>query len=285
MSIFSGIWIPLITPFQAGAIDHRALAALVGRYREAGVAGFAALGTTGEPAAMSDEEQDAAIATILRAAEGLPVIVGVPGNQTVAVRERVMRLGELPIDGVMITAPYYIRPSQAGIVDYFSTMAEASAKPIVIYDIPYRTGVRMELDTLLTLAAHPRIQAIKDCAGSPDTTLALILDGRLKVLTGNDDAMFASMCMGGAGAIAATAHLRTERFVEMHRALARGDLAQGRAIYHELAPLLRALVSEPNPAPVKAALAAEGRITNELRSPMTRASDSLTRELAALLAA
>lgn len=285
MSIFSGIWIPLVTPFQAGAVDHRALAALVARYRSAGVAGFAALGTTGEPASLTDDEQDAVLATIVRAAEGLPVIAGVAGNQVAAVRERVLRLGEQPIDGVMITAPYYIRPQQSGIVDYFSTLADASAKPIVIYDIPYRTGVRIELDTLLTLAAHPRIQAIKDCAGSPETTLALILDGRLQVLTGNDDAMFASMCMGGAGAIAATAHLRTERFVEMHRALARGALEEGRAIHHELVPLLRALVSEPNPAPVKAALAIEGRIANELRAPMMRASDALTRELAALLAA
>lgn len=285
MSIFSGIWIPLVTPFQAGAVDHRALAALVARYRSAGVAGFAALGTTGEPASLTDDEQDAVLATIVRAAEGLPVIAGVAGNQVAAVRERVLRLGEQPIDGVMITAPYYIRPQQSGIVDYFSTLADASAKPIVIYDIPYRTGVRIELDTLLTLAAHPRIQAIKDCAGSPETTLALILDGRLQVLTGNDDAMFASMCMGGAGAIAATAHLRTERFVEMHRALARGALEEGRAIHHELVPLLRALVSEPNPAPVKAALAIEGRIANELRAPMMRASDELTRELAALLAA
>jgi 4-hydroxy-tetrahydrodipicolinate synthase len=285
MSIFSGIWIPLVTPFQAGAVDHRALAGLVARYREAGVAGFAALGTTGEPAALTYEEQDAALATIVRAAQGLPVIAGVAGNQTAAVRERVLRLNDQPIDGVLLSAPYYIRPQQSGIVDYFSTMAEASAKPIVIYDIPYRTGVRIELDTLLTLAAHPRIQAIKDCAGSAETTLALILDGRLKVLTGNDDAMFSSMCMGGAGAIAASAHLRTERFVAMHRALARGDLEHGRAIFHELAPLLRALACEPNPAPVKAALAAEGRIANELRAPMMQASDALTRELTALLAA
>lgn len=285
MSIFSGIWIPLVTPFQAGAIDHRALAALVGRYRDAGVAGFAALGTTGEPAAMSDEEQDAVLATILRAAEGLPVIAGVAGNQAVAVRERVLRLNDQPIDGLLVTAPYYIRPSQAGLLDHFSSLADVSAKPIVLYDIPYRTGVRIELDTLLTLAAHPRIQAIKDCAGSAETTLALILDGRLKVLTGNDDAMFTSMCMGGAGAIAATAHVRTERFVAMHRALARGDLAQGRTIYHELAPLLRALASEPNPAPVKAALSVQGQIANELRAPMMPASDGLTRELATLLAA
>lgn len=281
MSIFSGIWIPLVTPFNAGAVDYRALAALIGRYRGAGAAGFVALGTTGEPAALSHEEQDTVLATILRAAEGLPVIVGVAGNQAAALRERVLRLNDQPIDGLLVCAPYYIRPSQAGVIDHFSTLADASEKPIVLYDIPYRTGVRIELDTLLTLAAHPRIEAIKDCSGVADTTLALILDGRLQVLAGNDDAMFVTMCMGGAGAIAATAHVRTERFVAMYHALLRGDLAQGRAIYHELAPLLRALVSEPNPAPVKAALAAQGWLANELRAPMMPASDALTRELAA----
>ncbi|KAA0079031.1 4-hydroxy-tetrahydrodipicolinate synthase [Paraburkholderia sp. T12-10] len=285
MSIFSGIWIPLVTPFNLGAVDHRALAALVARYRDAGVAGFTALGTTGEPAALSGEEQDGVLATILRAAEGLPVVAGVAGNRAAVLRERVLRLNDEPIAGVMLCAPYYIRPSQAGLVEHFSTLADVSAKPIVLYDIPYRTGVRLEPDTLLTLAGHPRIAAIKDCAGVPDTTLALILDGRLKVLAGNDDAIFASICMGGAGAISAAAHVRPERFVAMYQALTQGDLAQGRAIYHELAPLLRALASEPNPAPVKAALAAQGWLKNELRSPMTPVSDTLMQALTGLAAA
>ncbi len=284
-SIFSGVWIPLVTPFNAGAVDHRALAALVAHYRGAGVAGFVALGTTGEPAALSREEQDAVLATVLSAAEGLPVVVGVAGNQAAALRERVLRLNDEPIAGLCVCAPYYIRPSQAGLVDHFSMLADTSAAPIVLYDIPYRTGVRIELDTLLTLAAHPRIQAIKDCSGVQDTTLALILDGRLQVLAGNDDLVFATLCMGGAGAIAAAAHVRTARFVAMYAAVVQGDLVQGRAIYHELVPMLRALALEPNPAPVKAALAAQGWMTNELRSPMTSASDALSRQLAALSAA
>ncbi|MEX3958743.1 4-hydroxy-tetrahydrodipicolinate synthase [Trinickia sp. EG282A] len=283
MSIFSGIWIPLVTPFSRGAVDHGALAALVDRYRKAGVAGFAALGTTGEPAALSLGEQDAVLDTILREAEGVPVIAGLAGNQTAQLQNRVRRMNEQPISGLLISAPYYIRPSQAGLVEHFERLADLSTKPIVLYDIPYRTGVRIELDTLLTLAAHPRIMAIKDCSGAVDTTLALIRDGRLQVLAGNDDAIFSTLCMGGSGAISASAHLRTERFVAMHRALAEGRLADGRAIFHELAPLVRALMSEPNPAPVKAALAALGLIDNELRVPMTRASEALANQLARLL--
>ncbi|MFM0309426.1 4-hydroxy-tetrahydrodipicolinate synthase [Paraburkholderia sp. RL17-383-BIF-A] len=292
MSIFSGIWVPLITPFADGAVDHAALRALVRRYTGAGIAGLVALGTTGEPAALDAAEQDAVLATILDEAQAaarqaqdaraLPVVVGVSGNHTASMRERIEQLNPLPIAGVLMAAPYYIRPSQAGIVDHFTALADASEKPVVLYDIPYRTGVRLELDTLLTLAAHPRIQAIKDCAGSLDTTLALIRDGRLRVLAGEDINILSNLCLGGSGAIAASAHLRPERFVALYRALAAGRLDEGRRIFHALAPLIQALFAEPNPAPVKAMLAAQGLIRDELRMPMTRASSALRERLEAL---
>ncbi|MCX4158575.1 MULTISPECIES: 4-hydroxy-tetrahydrodipicolinate synthase [Paraburkholderia] len=291
MSIFSDIWVPLITPFADGEVDHAALRALVRRYADAGIAGLVALGTTGEPAALDDAEQDAVLATILdeaRAAahsthgadaRALPVLVGVSGNHTASMKERIEQLNALPIAGVLMAAPYYIRPSQAGIVGHFMALADASDKPVVLYDIPYRTGVRLELDTLLTLAAHPRIEAVKDCAGSLDTTLALIRDGRLQVLTGEDINIFNTLCLGGSGAIAASAHLRPERFVALYRALSAGRLDEGRRIFHELAPLIQALFAEPNPAPVKALLAAQGLIRDELRMPMTRAGDALVARL------
>jgi 4-hydroxy-tetrahydrodipicolinate synthase len=284
MSIFSGIWVPLITPFTDGAVDHAALRALVRRYADAGVAGIVALGTTGEPAALDAAEQDAVLETILEAAHNAPllVVVGVAGNNTASMRERIRQLNSLPIAGVLMAAPYYVRPSQAGIVGHFTALADASDKPVVLYDIPQRTGVRLELDTLLTLAAHPRIQAVKDCAGSLDTTLALIRDGRLQVLAGEDMQMFNTLCMGGSGAIAASAHVRTERFVALYRALAAGALDEARRIFHTLVPLIHALFAEPNPAPVKASLALQGLIRDELRLPMTRASEILAQRLAAL---
>ncbi|HYS63234.1 MAG TPA: 4-hydroxy-tetrahydrodipicolinate synthase [Paraburkholderia sp.] len=292
MSIFSGIWVPLITPFADGEVDHAALRALVRRYADAGIAGLVALGTTGEPAALDAAEQDAVLATILNEAnaaargagdaQALPVLVGVSGNHMASMRERIEQLNPLPIAGVLMAAPYYIRPSQAGIVGHFTALADASEKPVVLYDIPYRTGVRLELDTLLTLAAHPRILAVKDCAGSLDTTLALIRDGRLQVLTGEDMNIFNTLCLGGSGAIAASAHLRPERFVALYRALAAGRLDEGRRIFHSLAPLIQALFAEPNPAPVKALLAAQGLIRDELRMPMTRASAALVERLRVL---
>lgn len=283
MSEFSGIWIPLVTPFNAGAVDHAALGALVRHYVEAGVAGFVALGTTGEPAALDDREQDAVLATVLAAAGGLPVVAGVSGNHTAAVCERIAALNEQPIAGVLAAAPYYIRPSQAGVIGHFAALAEASRKPLIVYDIPARTGVRIELPSLLELAAHERIVAVKDCGGSLDKTLALILDGRLQVLCGEDIEMFGAICAGASGAIAASAHLRPERFVGMARALREGRLADARAIWHTLVPLVRASFAEPNPGPVKAGLAACGLIRNELRAPMTRVSGELEASLARLV--
>lgn len=284
MSIFSGIWIPIVTPFADGAVDHVALRRLIGVYADAGVSGLVALGTTGEPAALDAREQDAVLATVLDAAGSLPVLAGVSGNRDASVRERIRQLNELPVAGVLVSAPYYIRPAQRGLIDYFTGLADLSAKPVVLYDIPARTGVRLETDTLLTLAAHPRIEAIKDCSGSLDTRLALILDGRLKVLAGDDIDIFPTLCLGGSGAISASAHLRPERFVALHRAVAEGRLDDARAIYHTLVPLIHALTDEPNPGPVKAALAAQGLLRDELRAPMTSVTDDLRRRLAQLVA-
>lgn len=282
--IFSGIWVPLVTPFAAdGQVDHAALRGLVKRYADAGIAGLVALGTTGEPSALDETEQDAVLATILDTAEGkLPVIAGHAGNHAPSLLARAKQLSALPIAGLLVPAPYYVRPSQAGVEDHFTRLADASAVPLVLYDIPYRTGVAIELDTLLTLAAHPNIAAIKDCAGNVTTTLELIRDGRLQMLAGNDIEMFATLCAGGAGAIAASAHLRPRAFVAMQRALAADRLSEARAAWHSLGPLITALNAEPNPAPVKSALARLGLIHEELRAPMTRASAALGNRLASL---
>ena len=195
---------------------------------------------------------------------------------------RAKHLGTLPIAGLLVPAPYYVRPAQDGIRDHFRRLADASAVPLVLYDIPYRTGVTIALDTLLALAAHPNIVAIKDCAGSVDTTLALIRDGRLQVLAGNDIEIFGTLCAGGAGAIAASAHLRPGAFVRLAIALSEGRLAAARTVWQALVPLITALTSEPNPAPVKAALARLGLLHDGLRPPMTAATAALRERLASL---
>lgn len=277
---FSGLWIPLVTPFRGGAVDHPALIALVERLAPSGIAGFVVCGSTGEAAALDENEQLAVLATVAKAAPSLPRIMGISGyhiGKTVAwVRRLVDHEG---LAGLLVPAPSYIRPSQAGLVEWFSAIAEASTVPLLIYDIPYRTGSEIALDTLLALAANPRIRAIKDCGGDMGKTRALIADGRLQVLAGEDAQMFGTVAEGGTGAIAASAHLQTTRFVEMLRLLGEGRLTEARAQWQPLLPLIEALFDEANPGPLKAALADEGWILDELRSPMTCPSSALRERL------
>jgi len=281
-TIFSGVWIPLVTPLREGRVDHDALAALVKRLAGAGVSGFVVCATTGEAPLLSDDERVAVLGTV-KANTSLPLIMGASGTTADEVLRRIDAAARHAPAAFMVTAPPYLRPSQDALRIFFTTIADASPAPLVVYDIPARTGVRIELDTLLALAAHPRIVALKDCGGRVEQTEALIADGRLQVLCGNDNEWFSTRCLGGAGAIAASAHLRTELFVAFDQALARGDLAAGRALWRRLKPLTVVLFEEPSPGPVKAVLAAQGECANELRAPLTVASVQLQKRLLALV--
>lgn len=275
----SGIWVPLVTPFDHGAVDHAALRRLVAHCLEGGVSGFVVCGSTGEPWALDEAEQQAVLNTVLDAADGRPVLMGIGGNHECKLHERLKRLGEEPIAGVLVSAPYYARPSQAGLVEWFSRAADVSSRPVLLYDVPVRTGVRIEAATVLQLAAHPRIVGLKDCGGSLRDTQALIADERLRVLAGDDAQVFATLCLGGAGAIAASAQVCPQQFVALYRALRDRRLDEARTLAQELAPLIELMFAEPNPAPVKALLAHMGLIEDELRAPMTRASARLRDQL------
>lgn len=270
---FSGLWIPLVTPFRGGAVDTVALARLVQHYAALGVAGFVPNGSTGEAAMLDDDESLKVLATTVDAAGGRPVVAGLAGTRPERVAERAQRLAEaLPLAAFLLTAPAYVKPSQAGIAHYFETVASASPRPIVAYDIPARTGVRIEVRTLLALADHPNIAAVKDCSGDRAAAEALLADGRLALLAGNDDELFDQLARGAVGGITASAHLCTADFVALQRHIAAGRLPEARALWRALLPLVRAAFAEPNPAPVKAALAREGWIADELRAPLQRAS-------------
>ena len=276
---FSGLWIPLVTPFQDGAVDHSALAALVKRLARTGIAGFVACGSTGEAAALDEDEQLAVLATVADAAPELPRIMGVSGYHLPEMLRWVRRLNQEALAGLLVPAPHYIRPSQAGLLQWFDAISQASEAPLLIYDIPYRTGATLERETLLALAANPRIRAIKDCGGDADKTQALLADGRLQVLAGEDLQIFATVAQGGAGAIAASAHLQTERFAQVIAQLREGRLGSARALWRPLLPLIELLFAEANPGPLKAALSLDGSMRDELRAPMTPASEPLRRRL------
>ena len=282
---FNGIWVALVTPFAPdGLVDHAAVRRLVRHYAEAGVHGLAVAATTGEATSLDEAEYRALLDAVLEAAGTLPVIAGLPGMHQPTMIATLQDMARLPLAGWLVTAPLYVRPSQAGIEAHFKCLADIARQPVVLYDIPYRTGVSIELPTLLRLAGHLNIQAIKDCGGSVDKTQALIADGRLAVLSGEDNRIFQTLCMGGQGAISASAHLRPDLFIAMAQAINNGDLSLARKVYHRLAPLIQALFVEPNPAPLKAALAADGLINETLRAPLIRASHDTARALRQILA-
>ena len=280
---FSGVWIPIVTPFREGRIDHDALGALVRRLDANGVAGFVVCATTGEAPLLSDDERIAVLGTV-KANTALPLIMGASATTADDVLRRVDAAMHHAPTAFLVTPPPYLRPSQDALKTFFTAIADASPAPLVAYDIPARTGVRIELDTLLALAAHPNIAALKDCGGRVEQTEAVIADGRLQVLCGNDNEWFSTRCLGGVGAIAASAHVRPDLFVAFDSALARGDLVAGRALWRQLKPITVGLFEEPSPGPVKALLAARGECENELRAPMTVASAALAERLRALVA-
>lgn len=283
-AVFNGLWIPLVTPFRDEAIDHPALAAMTARLAQQGVSGFVACGSTGEAAALDKDEQLAVLQTVVDAAEGLPVVMGLSGYHLPQTVEWVQALGRFPLAGLLVPPPHYIRPSQEGLLLWFRTLAEASSAPIVVYDIPYRTGATLATETLLALAGHPRIRAVKDCGGNAAKTQALIADGRLAVLAGEDAQMFSTLACGGSGAIAASAHWQAPRFVELMQLLGAGELPEARRVWQALLPWVEACFAEPNPAPLKALLAQAGWMRNELRPPMTAASPVLQARLEGLWA-
>ena len=269
---FSGLWIPLITPFSAGVIDLPALKKLVRRLRADGVHGLVVCGTTGEAAALDDHEQLRLLDTVLGCADGLPVVMGVAGANQSKVCAWLKQVDQHPLAGVLVSAPHTIRPSQEGLTGWFTTLADLSRVPVLIYDIPYRTGATLQRDTLLALAEHPNIAAVKDCGGDPGKTLALIAQGRLQVLAGEDLQIFSTLALGGRGAIAASAHLATDQFVRLIRLLQAGALHDARVLWHALVPWIESVFAQPNPAPIKAMLAHLGEVDAQLRAPLVPVS-------------
>jgi len=278
---FSGIWVPVVTPFASGgAVDADALAALVRHLVDAGIHGLVVCGTTGEAATLDDDEKARVLATVTGVCGDVPVVMGVSGVSPLDVAKQCRQWSARRhrLAGFLVPPPYYVRPSQQGVIDFYAHVAEAAAPhAVLVYDIPYRTGVELTLSTLRALAQIPGVRAIKDCGGDARKTQALIADGQLNVLAGEDHQIFTTVCQGGSGAIAASAHLHPQRFVALYEALRAGRLSEARALHHALAPLVNALFAEPNPAPLKAVLAAQGRIGPTLRAPMMPAGADVLR--------
>lgn len=279
---FEGIWLPLITPFHDGEVDHAALARLARRYAATGIAGFVAGATTGEGALLDAREQDAVFATLRDAAPDHPIVVGLTASATHFAAARAREIAALGADGLLVTPPVYVRPTQDGIRRHVEAIVEAADLPVLVYNIPYRTGVNVELDTLQALARDTRVAGVKECGGSIERMMRLVHETPLAILSGDDSQNFAALCAGAHGTIASSAHLLPEWHVRMVALLRDGRLADARRLSVALQPLVAALFAEPNPAPVKALLAAQGWCEDGLRLPFVPASDALRVKLDAL---
>jgi 4-hydroxy-tetrahydrodipicolinate synthase len=276
-----GVYIPLITPFAAdGSVAVDAVTLLCHEYLDAGAAGIVALGTTGEATSLSAEEKRAVIdaCAMVCNERTAQLIVGAGSNNTASTVAAVAALAGTPaLAATLIVVPYYVRPSEAGIVAHFRAVADASPVPVVLYNIALRTGRNLSAAGVIEAAAHPNIAGIKQAAAGLDLDTLDLLAGApedFAVLGGEDPFLFPIVVMGGAGAICASAHVCTERFVAMIECGLAGKLDDGRAHAEALLPVVRSLFVEPNPAVFKGVLHAQGRIpTPDVRLPLVNASD------------
>ena len=288
MKKISGLWLPLVTPFKDGAVDRTSYERLVSHYIACGVDGLLPLGTTGESPALDESEVESLIEWTLAVAAGrVPVFVGIGGNATHKVERTLRRLRHLPFDGILSVCPYYNRPGQDGLVQHFRAVAAATDRPVMIYNIPYRTAVNLANDSLIELAQLSNIVGVKDSSGSMAQSLDLLArrpEG-FSVLTGEDALYFTMMANGADGGVLAASHLMTERFVEVGRRFAANDVAGARRLWTPLTELVPLLFGEANPMPIKHCLWRQGLIASpECRLPLTRVSDALARRLDGLVA-
>jgi 4-hydroxy-tetrahydrodipicolinate synthase len=276
---FSGVWLPVITPFSQGEIDYPVYDRLVDHYVNSGVTGIIPLGTTGESPTIDDAEADRLVEhTVATVAGRVPILVGVGGNDTRKTVKAVKRLQRHPVQGILSVCPYYNRPSQDGMREHFTRIAEAADRPILIYNIPYRTGVNLTNETLLCLAEIPNIAGVKDSSGNIAQSLDLLRqrpDG-FAVLTGEDAYFYTMLAHGGDGGILASAHVETALFLTVYERMVANDHQGARKAWSRLEPLMPLLFKEPNPVPIKHCLWRQGLIGSpECRLPLTRVSDGL----------
>jgi 4-hydroxy-tetrahydrodipicolinate synthase len=286
---FSGVWLPVVTPFKAGEIDYAGYERLVDHYVRAGVSGVIPLGTTGESPTIDEAETEALVErTAATVAGRVPILIGVGGNDTRKVVKAVKRLQKHAVQGILSVCPYYNRPSQDGMREHFTRVAEATDRPILIYNIPYRTGVNLANETLLALAEVPNIAGVKDSSGIIAQSLDLLRQRPpgFAVLTGEDAFFYTMLAHGGDGGILASAHVETATFLSVYERMVANDHQGALKAWSRLEPMVPLLFKEPNPVPIKHCLWRQRLIASaECRLPLTRVSDALAKDLDRLVLA
>lgn len=271
-TIFEGVATALITPFdQNGKIDYERFAQLVEFQISEGINALVVCGTTGEASTLTDDEHKDAIEFVVKQTNGrVPVIAGTGSNDTDYAIWLTKHACEVGADAVLIVTPYYNKATQKGLIKMYTAIADASTKPVIIYNVPSRTGVNIEPKTYLALADHPNIVAIKEANGNISKiaeTIALVGD-KLDIYSGNDDQIVPILALGGKGVISVLSNPLPRKTVEICDKFFKGDVKGSAQLQLELLPLINALFSEVNPIPAKCAMAHMGYTENVLRSPL-----------------
>ena len=272
----TGCGTALITPFKNGEVDYDAFAALVDRQVEAGIDFLVPLGTTGETPCLEDEERIRILQIAKEHSRGVPVVVGGGTNSLQHTIRSMKMLEPYGVDAFLIVVPYYNKPTQEGQYQYFKAVAESTDKPIVLYNVPGRTGANMTAETALRLAEIPNIVAIKEASGNREQ-IEQILAGApegFAVLSGNDDDTLWMMQQGGAGIISVASNVAPAHMAEFVGAVRNGEMEKAEQMNAKLTPLFTNCFVESNPIPAKAAMAAMGLIENELRLPLVPSQQS-----------
>jgi 4-hydroxy-tetrahydrodipicolinate synthase len=284
---FAGAGTALVTPFtRSGDLDEAALRRLVRRQVEGGIDVLVPCGTTGEAATMTHAEQERVVALTLEEAGGkVPVMAGAGSNDTRAAVEKTRAMARLGAQGILSVGPYYNKPTSEGFYRHFVAVAEASTVPVVVYNVQGRTGSNIDNKTMLRLAAHPNITAVKEASGNLAQVMELLRDRPegFQVLSGDDANTVAFMALGGEGVISVVANQVPGPMHQLAAAAARGDFAEARRLHFGLLRLMNLNFIESNPIPVKASLALMGLCEESFRLPMCPPTEQTREALRAAL--
>lgn len=271
-TVFTGVATAIITPLNEKGIDFDKFGKLIEWQIEEGINAIVVCGTTGESSTLTDEEHKAAIKfAVDKIAGRVPVIAGTGSNDAAYAIELTKYACEAGADAMLVVTPYYNKATQNGLIKLFTSIADASTKPIILYNVPSRTGVNIAPATCKVLAEHPNICGIKEASGniSQVAEIAALAGDKIDIYSGNDDQIVPIMSLGGKGVISVLSNVMPKKSVEICDSFFAGDVEKSRNIQLELLPLINALFSEVNPIPVKAAMAAMGWCENYVRLPLT----------------
>ena len=284
--IFTGSGTALVTPMRAGDVDYAALARIIEQQYAGGTAALIVCGTTGEGATLSPAEHEALFRFAAdRSAGRMKIVAGIGSNDTAAALDMAKRAEQSGADGLLMVTPYYNKTTQAGLVEHFTYVADRSALPLIVYNVPSRTGVGIAPETYALLADHPNINAVKEASGDIGQfarTAALCGDG-LTFLSGNDSDTVAMMALGARGVISVASNLVPETVSRLCALCAAGDFAAASALNRSYMDLFSVLFREVNPIPIKTAMAMAGLCADEMRLPLVPMSAPHREELRRVL--